>query len=57
MLKGYSNIRKQSPNNRTGVRKMAEKLNQNKDSNDYLNDESSKRSPYLSTEKSGETPV
>ncbi|XP_065202311.1 protein C1orf43 homolog [Planococcus citri] len=59
MLKGYSNVRKQSPNNRTGAKKLSEKINQNinKDPNDHLNDDSNKRSPYLSTERSGETPV
>lgn len=59
MLKGYSNVRKQSPNNRTAVRKISEKTMQNinKDSNDHSNDESTKRSPYLNREKSGETPV
>lgn len=61
MLKGYSNIRKSSPNNRTPVKKMiVEKCNQStlKNANDYQNNDDRKNRLSLSnSEKSGETPV
>lgn len=62
MLKGYNNVRKSSPNNRTPARKlMTEKLNPNatKETDEHLNDKIKKGVSSSNSEKvaAGETPV
>lgn len=59
MLKGYSNIRKSSPSNRTPLKKVImEKSSRNilKD-DELLTEDCRKRSTSANSEKSGETPV
>lgn len=60
MLKGYNNVNKLSPNNRTQLKKMAyEKLGHAtlKDINSHANDEIRRRLSVSNLEKNGETPV
>lgn len=59
MLKGYNNMKKSSPNNRTPIRRVpVEKENQigQKDSNE-MKEDFSKRTVFGCSEKNGETPV
>lgn len=59
MLKGYSNIRKSSPSNRTPLKKaMTEKSSRNIIKDDEpLGEDCKKRSTSANSERSGETPV